>query len=59
MTVKSRVEENLEAREILFNMYAINQGMNYIDDETDVIVENVALDAIDLYEMYANILMFS
>lgn len=33
--------------------------MNYIDDETDVIVENVALDAIDLYEMYANILMFS
>ncbi len=32
MTVKSRVEENLEAREILFNMYAINQGMNYIDD---------------------------
>lgn len=59
MTHKTRVEENLEARELLFNMYAVNQGMNYIDEETDVIVENVGIDATDLFELYANILMFN
>jgi len=59
MTTKTRVEENLEARELVFNTYAVNQGMNYIDEETDVINENVGLDGVDLFEMYANILMFS
>jgi hypothetical protein len=32
MTTKTRVEENLEARELVFNTYAVNQGMNYIDE---------------------------
>jgi hypothetical protein len=59
MTHKTRVEENLEARELLFNMYAVNQGMNYIDEETDEIVENVGLDATDLFELYSNILSFT
>lgn len=59
MTYKTRVEENLEARELLFNMYAVNQAMNYYDEETDEIIENVGLDCVDLFDMYANIYMFN
>jgi len=58
MTHKTKAEENIEARELLFNMFAVNNFMNYIDEETDDLVENVAIDTVDLFELYATLYAF-
>jgi hypothetical protein len=55
MKSKTSVEENIEARELLFNMYAVNEKMNYIAEETEMLVENVAIDPVDLFELYAGL----
>lgn len=58
MKIKTKVEENLEARELIFNIYSVNSNMHYIDEETDLIVENVGIDAVDLFDLLSNIEAF-
>jgi len=56
----TKKEEASDPRAYVFNLFAVSDNMHYVgEEESDNILENVAVDLVDVFDLYSELYMFS